>query len=83
MWDIAKIIRFPFLNMTFMTFQERACILQIHGLNLKGREVGGKPTILIKKSCFPHEGTYLNHKPDFNLPKLRAWRGILTLSLKL
>ena len=23
----AKIIRFPFLNMTFMTFQERACIL--------------------------------------------------------
>ena len=24
---IAKIIRFPFLNMTFMTFQERACIL--------------------------------------------------------
>ena len=25
--DMAKIIRFPFLNMTFMTFQERACIL--------------------------------------------------------
>ena len=39
--DMAKIIRIPFLNMTFMTFQERACILQIHGLNLKGREVGG------------------------------------------
>ena len=38
---MAKIIRIPFLGMTFMTFQERACILQIHGLNLKGREVGG------------------------------------------
>ena len=25
--SIAKITRFPFLNMTFMTFQERACIL--------------------------------------------------------
>ena len=50
--DMAKITRFPFLNMTFMTFQERACILQIHGVNLKGREVGGKPTILIKKRIF-------------------------------
>ena len=25
--DMAKIVRFPFLDMTFMTFQERACIL--------------------------------------------------------
>ena len=25
--DMVKITRFPFLNMTFMTFQERACIL--------------------------------------------------------
>ena len=25
--SIAKITKFPFLNMTFMTFQERACIL--------------------------------------------------------
>ena len=25
--DMAKIIKFPFLNTTFMTFQERACIL--------------------------------------------------------
>ena len=25
--DMAKIIRFPFLDMTFITFQERACIL--------------------------------------------------------
>ena len=25
--DMAKIIRIPFLNMTFMTFQERACVL--------------------------------------------------------
>ena len=40
-WSIAKIIRFPLLNMTFMTFQERACILSNHVLNLKGREVGG------------------------------------------
>ena len=48
--SIAKIIRFPFLDMTFMTFQERACILEIHGLNLKGRVVGGgQPSILIKK----------------------------------
>ena len=38
---IGKIIRIPFLNMTFMTFQERACILYSHGLNLKGRVVGG------------------------------------------
>ena len=41
MGDMAKIIRFPFLNMTFMTFQERTCILEIHVLNLKGWEVGG------------------------------------------
>ena len=25
--DMTKIIRFPFPNTTFMTFQERACIL--------------------------------------------------------
>ena len=25
--NMAKIIGFPFLDMTFMTFQERACIL--------------------------------------------------------
>ena len=51
--DMAKIIRFPFLNMTFMTFQERACILQIHGLNLKGREVGGTTHHPKRKSSVP------------------------------
>ena len=58
--DMAKIIRFPFFNITFMTFQERACILKIHGLNLKGREVGGITLHPKKKSRVPHEDTYLH-----------------------
>ena len=57
---MAKIIRFPFFNITFMTFQERACILKIHGLNLKGREVGGITLHPKKKSRVPHEDTYLH-----------------------
>ena len=44
--------------MTFMTFQERACILEIHGLNLKGREVGGTTLHPNKeKDLFPLVGT--------------------------
>ena len=47
---------FPVLFMTFMTFQERACIPRHRALNLKGRVVGGSTHHPIKKGLFQPPG---------------------------